>query len=873
MTTISKFFSQGNLKKILAFLNKSKLFTIGLMASVFVFLGLAIWKQWDTIIAYPWRLNWVDIGIMILLHTIAQGSMFLAWHLTMRQLHNKVNWHTDFRIFSVSMVARRIPFPIWYLGSRLYLYAAEQVSAAIVLAATTIETVLVGLGGILCYVILLPWYTYSQQFPWAISFTAAGLIILMIVVRPGLFIDLINWLLRKFKPQSRPRHIHSTPVGFVEPFIFGYLVYRRPWPLFHYGGFLALATPCDQCDWNFNNFCTGGPYYHGIAQWVWTKRDYHWSVINSLDAFIRRHCSFGSLSPFADGCRSIVGLFRSNKIRKKNLITDFSKEYSKRIIGVSLPRVYTITNNSLGNIDLEDEMKKIKIAVVLAMIAVFLMANTVTAQYSGYSWYTAYQVVNMGLNSTTITIDYYDSNGVVQTSAEKVFTDVGPGSSRLVMQYSNDPSLTAGRYSAVISAGEPIAAIANQQLVANGSASYNPAPPFSTYSGESTGSLTLTLPSIMYNWYNYSTDVYIMNVGTADATNVDITYVPSTIGGVVSGASGVTDLNNTIKQYASLEKNQSAMASLGASSGTYIHRFFGSAVITSDQPIIAVVNQNNATDWKLMTYNAFHDGSTSVAVPIHMRGYYGYYSTIVIANTSTTTAANVQLTYNADPTKSVTAAGSTTASFTVTHSIDPQSALMLYDGPGATDAQSDLDTTPHNFTQFYGSVLADSLNAVPVVVQVNVEWIKTKNGAPADDQAGSYNGIPVSTATQDIVIPVILADYYGYYTNLGIMNTTGSDGTCTVTYTSDATYSSVPNHTASYDHPLPANGIFSVYEGRKGGQENGDINHDTQWRSGANKRFIGAASVHCTVNAVAYVNEESDILGKDSMYTFNTFNK
>ena len=78
----------------------------------------------------------------------------------------------------------------------------------------------------------------------------------------------------------------------------------------------------------------------------------------------------------------------------------------------------------------------------------------------------------------------------------------------------------------VISSTGPIAAITNQQLNASGASSYNPQPPFSTYSGSDTGSLKVTLPAVMYNWYNYYTDIFIMNVGGGDASNVDISFIP-----------------------------------------------------------------------------------------------------------------------------------------------------------------------------------------------------------------------------------------------------------------------------------------------------------------------------------------------------------
>ncbi len=146
--------------------------------------------------------------------------------------------------------------------------------------------------------------------------------------------------------------------------------------------------------------------------------------------------------------------------------------------------------------------------------------------------------------------------------------------------------------------------------------------------------------------------------------------------------------------------------------------------------------------------------------------------------------------------------------------------------------------------------------------------------ASGDGQAGSYNGIPTDEATNSLVAPVILADFYGYYTTLIVQNTKDITGTCTITYTSDGTYSAVKNASRAYTHILPRSGSFTVYEGRKGGVQIGDINSDSFWRAASGARqFIGAATINCTVPVVAFVNEEADVSRRDTMYTMNTFNK
>jgi uncharacterized membrane protein YbhN (UPF0104 family) len=183
---------------------KSRWGAVIIAFAVFVFLGLSLRHDWNTIRAFHWRLNWGYLVIQAILHTLAMGTMFLAWHYTMRRLLNIGQWRTNFRIFSLSMLARRVPVPIWYVGSRVYLYREQQTSATLVLAATALETALIAVTGVLCYVILLPWYSYTQHWAWWIIVALTGIFSLALLFRPGLLIDLTNLALRLFKRPSIP---------------------------------------------------------------------------------------------------------------------------------------------------------------------------------------------------------------------------------------------------------------------------------------------------------------------------------------------------------------------------------------------------------------------------------------------------------------------------------------------------------------------------------------------------------------------------------------------------------------------------------------------------------------------------------------------
>jgi len=116
----------------------------------------------------------------------------------MRRLVRSEDWRRDFQIYSFSALARRIPTPIWYIGGRLYLYKEYQISSAIILSATGLETVLITISGLICYLLFLPWYRYTYTNRWAWGIGSASLVIWTgaLLLRPNLLIDLSNWILR-----------------------------------------------------------------------------------------------------------------------------------------------------------------------------------------------------------------------------------------------------------------------------------------------------------------------------------------------------------------------------------------------------------------------------------------------------------------------------------------------------------------------------------------------------------------------------------------------------------------------------------------------------------------------------------------------------
>jgi len=519
----------------------------------------------------------------------------------------------------------------------------------------------------------------------------------------------------------------------------------------------------------------------------------------------------------------------------------------------------------------EKLMKKVKISILITAILISLIASTSFAQYSGNTWGTTYQIVNIGNGTTSIGVKYYDSTGTEDLDAARTFTDVLKGASVKVIQVRDDVNLGNGTYSAVISStGQPVAAIVNQELYPSGS--INPQPPFSSYSGispEEAGRV-IFLPVAMYNYYTYYTEIIIMNIGTNPATGITIDYYPTTVGSTVQGNQLLASAVPTLAPNQSITISQKDMAQLGT-------RFLGTAVVNSPNSDIAVVvNQHSPENYKLMSYNGFKEGSTLLFMPNHMRGYYGYYNSLTIANPNPT-AACVRLTYSPSGAANVVSSGSI-GPVVVDYKIDGYKNINRYDGPTATDVQSDLDDDPI-YSRFFGSATIESITssssltgcpdpALPIVAITNGESV---SGATVDSQSGSFNGILSSAATTKLASPMVYSSFYGYYTSTVIQNTTNTQTTCTFTYTSDAVESTIKNLSKTYTEILPANGIINIYEGTKGA-ERGHINTDPTWSDGTYKRFNGSVIIECGQPVVGFANLEKDILSKDSMYSFNLVN-
>lgn len=517
-------------------------------------------------------------------------------------------------------------------------------------------------------------------------------------------------------------------------------------------------------------------------------------------------------------------------------------------------------------------MKARKSAVILSVILALLITTVAGAQITyEKATITSYQVVNLGANPSTITADYYKSDGTKAFS--NTFANV-PAKGVVTVQQALESGLPSGQFSAVLSASEPLAAIVNQQLGDAGSGVSTA--PFSSYGAISGGSNEVTIPVIMHNWFGYHTELFIQNVSGTPAT-VTIDYKPTSSGACASaGTASSGNAVGTLPASTAKSVSQRDLTALGAPASpcgaAFQGRFLGAATVKSTGGAIAVV-VNEYVNGKLFTFNGFSNtGGTTVIFPAYLRNWYNYYASLTIANPGATDAT-VKLTYTP-------AAGSNpTAAITANRTVPAGKSITVYDGNSGTSDLSSaypyntaLPVTHPDQKRFFGSVKIESTNSVPVVAVVNQEAT-----AAAGNQAGAYNGAASTEGTKKISVPLIQSDFYGYYTSLTIATVDGTDASLKITYTSDGTYSAVKNTSKEYTIST-TNGVLNRYEGASASAAQSDIRDDAAWKSGGTGRFIGSALIEVISgsNIVAFVNSEStsapQASTRDSLYSFNAFN-
>jgi hypothetical protein len=474
-------------------------------------------------------------------------------------------------------------------------------------------------------------------------------------------------------------------------------------------------------------------------------------------------------------------------------------------------------------------MKKVVRLAALVALLVSLVSFGMAGAQTGVdaidatvTYQSGFQVQNLEDAVATVVLEFYNPDGSQAVTPAPSYT-INNLSSRTFFPINDAPAGFNG--SLVISSDRDIRAVSN--LVGSGPGNY-----FAATNGFQAGSTSVALPLIMCNNNGFDTFFSVQNAGTAVA-NITINYTP--------GSNGTPGLNETaaIPPGASKTFDQTA-GSTTRNCGTLADgtgKFIGSASITSDQPVVAVVMQLNTTTWKvLMGYGGFTGGSPSVALPLVMANNSGFYTGIQVQNVGSV-ATDVTVDYSAN----TAGAGNPTDD---TFTLQPGASQTLIQNAGQWAGVG----------KYIGGANITNTAAQPLVAIVN--QVNPTLGT-------AYEGFNPATATTKISAPLIMSNNSTYYTGIQVQNVSGGNVNVTIAYG--------PNTAGAFD---PLDETFTLAAGAsKTIIQNGapPSNGSTVNNWGTNK-YIGSATITADGAVVAIVNQVSLSVAGDQFATSDAFN-
>ena len=446
-------------------------------------------------------------------------------------------------------------------------------------------------------------------------------------------------------------------------------------------------------------------------------------------------------------------------------------------------------------------MKRIGVLMIVVILACMALVPAVSAQ--GITWTSGFQVQNLESTAANITIQYYKQDG------SKAISDV-PDSVPAMGSKTYFPVHAPDGFngSVVVSSDKKIVAIAN--TLGN-----FPQYAASTESFDA-GTTSVKLPLIMRGNSGYYTWFNVQNVG-ATAAHVTVQYIKG------SDGNNHTADPVTIQPYAAATFDQRDLAALGP-------KFIGSAVVTSDQPIVASVMEVGETFKNMMGYNGFASGSTTVSLPLVESNNSGYFTGIQVQNIGGA-ATNIQIVYGAN------IAGSF-APVADSATLQPNESKTFLQNSGQWASP-----------KYVGSATITS-SGQPIVAIVN--QVKLTGVALGT----SYNGFNPDVATNKVSAPLIMANNSGFLTGFQVMNVGGSSANIQITYSPNTAGSFAP--ATEFATIAPGNSYNSIQAGGA-------------W--GSNK-YVGSVTVEAAAGAkvVMIVNEVWPGASGDQFLTYDGFN-
>lgn len=466
-------------------------------------------------------------------------------------------------------------------------------------------------------------------------------------------------------------------------------------------------------------------------------------------------------------------------------------------------------------------MKITRVVSILGILGLlFALVPAAAAGAPPGNWVSGIACQNLSpSDSASITLKFYQEGSGSEAPPALSYNDTIPANgSKNYYTPSSPPGVPSGFLGAVVvSSSQPLACNVNTQTTGAGTSSDPYRIGTSAGFSDTQTAPTMFAPQVMKNFDGtWSSYIAVQNT-SASEISVQVTY-KDRFGNPVGGATETSSV-----------KAQSNKVFYQTDNAGLPNGFLGSAVVKAQDGVsgLAVTvnfynSGSSASTSQLHSYNGFSAGASMLFVPRFVRNYYGYNGGFSIQNMSDTTAATVKIDF--------TFAGST---YTYNSpSIDPGAALPLY----APNIAAINAVDGKAVSQRFGSAVITVLSGGPVVAIVN-EDNRGGSGVPAErvGQGSTYNAISDGDQSNTVFFAQVVrkAVAPGIFSGgFQVANTTGTAGTCDITYSGAAAANEM-------NVSLPANGSFLRFAPNVANLPNG---------------FNSSVSVDCTQPVVGISN-------------------
>lgn len=174
------------------------LFSIAAIAFTGLVLGMLVWRERSVLFRYQWSIDFQAIVSAFLVYTAALFLASFIWVRIVSAMGARVSFWEHFRLFCISMLAKRLPGTVWYVVYRNQVYQKEGLSARLTTLASGFEYALMMVSSILVtFLFAIPLIKLNSTQFWLV-------IIAFVLFASLLHPRVLGWSLRRLGKVNQP---------------------------------------------------------------------------------------------------------------------------------------------------------------------------------------------------------------------------------------------------------------------------------------------------------------------------------------------------------------------------------------------------------------------------------------------------------------------------------------------------------------------------------------------------------------------------------------------------------------------------------------------------------------------------------------------